>query len=122
MEKLVEDKVFKKFQYYILGQEKQLLNVVLGPAQSIYVDDNKIVCCSDGLTKENVKKPFWGEPKEHTPSRSKYINTSEGLAYMTINGKGGRIVAFNSLLVKGMLFREDVVLAHTHNAALKIWK
>lgn len=119
MEKIVEDKIFKQFQYYILGKEQQVLNVVLAPAQTIYTDQNFIICSSDGLTKLPVKKPLlWGEA-EPTPFNSKFCNTNEGLAYMTLNSKGGRIIAFNALLLQGMLFHEDYILAHTHNVALK---
>ncbi len=41
---------------------------------------------------------------------------------MTINAKGGRVVVFNSLLMKGMLFHEDYILAHTANVELKTFK
>ena len=119
MEKQAEEKNIKPFQYSTLGKEKQVLNVVLAPGQAIYVNDTNVICCSEGFSKEKVKVPFWGEPKEHTPSHSKFINTSEDLAYMTINSNGGRVIAINSMLQKGMLFHEDYVLAHTLNVSLK---
>ncbi len=41
---------------------------------------------------------------------------------MTINARGGRVMVFNSQLMKGMLFHEDYVLAHTTNVELKTYK
>jgi len=65
MEKVLGDKLFKQFQYVILGKEQQVLNVVLTPAQSIYVDEERVICCSEGLIKIKVKKPLWGDPLEY---------------------------------------------------------
>ncbi len=65
MEKLIDDKLFKQLQYVILGKEQQVLNVVLAPGQGIYVDESRIICCSEGATRTPVRTPFCGEPLEY---------------------------------------------------------
>ena len=65
MEKIISDKLFKQLQYVILGKEQQVLNIVLAPGQAVFMDEDKIICCSEGLTKTKVNKPFCGEPLEY---------------------------------------------------------
>ncbi len=72
---MVGDKIFKQLQYAILGKEQQVLNVLLAPAQGIYVDEAKIICCSEGLTKTRVKEPFCGEPVEYCCTAGERVDT-----------------------------------------------
>ena len=65
MESLINERTIKELQYSILGIDLQTLNVVLMPSQSLYVDEHNVVCCSDGLTKSAVQKPFWGQSSEY---------------------------------------------------------
>jgi len=116
------DKIFKQLNFKILGNANQVLNVVLFPGQALYVPDTQIICCSDGLKKLAVKRPLCEESKEYTPFHWKFANESKQIEYLTINNKGGSIIALNSLLMKNMLLREDYILAHTTNVSLKKWK
>jgi len=50
------------------------------------------------------------------------MNLSGSLSYITLNSKGGRITVFNSMLMKGMLFHEDYILAHTAKVSLKPYR
>ena len=116
------DKIFKQVKFDIIGKTNQVLNVVLFPNQSIYVEDTQVICCSENIKKAQVKQGFCDDSAKHSPLNWKFTNSSKGLEYLTINNRGGGIVALNSLLMKDMLFHEDYVLAHTINVSLKSWK
>ena len=44
------------------------------------------------------------------------------MLYMTINSKGGHILAYSARLIKSMLFNEEDVLAHTSCVSLPLYK
>ncbi len=64
MKTLIDEKHFREVQYSILGKELQTLNILLLPSQGLNVDETSIVCSSDGLTRNAVRKPLWGQSAE----------------------------------------------------------
>ncbi len=56
-----EDSAFGHLQYQIIGEELQVLSMVLMPGQTIFVNEANIICCSDGLIKLHIRKKCCGE-------------------------------------------------------------
>jgi len=65
MEQLINAKSFQQVKYVVMGKERQILSVVLAPAQTIYADESKMVCCGDGLVRSHVSKPIFRDPVEY---------------------------------------------------------
>jgi hypothetical protein len=65
MEDIISEKTFKEIQYSILGRELQTINVILLPSQSINVEERNVVCTNEGITRNNIHRPFCGEQVEY---------------------------------------------------------
>jgi len=122
MDELISDKMFKSMQYIILGKEQQVLNMVLAPGKFIYVMDTSIACCSEGFIKLNKEPPFILEHSKTTPALVKFLNTCEGMGYMTLNYKGGKVLVLNMRRMKEIVFDKEYVVAFTSNVSLNVWK
>lgn len=46
------------------------------------------------------------------------VNTTNGMAYLSANRSGGRIVAFDLPALREALFNEKYILAHTSNLTM----
>ena len=50
------------------------------------------------------------------------MNTTPGITYLTLNKNGGKIAVFDQDSMKGILFSENYVLAHTSNVSMPLFK
>ena len=106
-------------QFEVRGSENQNLIVILNPGCALYVNTLGIVYFNDWLTPYPVNQSYCGTPTEHTPTRCKFINNTHKPGYISLNKNGGKILTLKTDIMKKLLIREDVILAHTPAAALK---
>lgn len=118
MEDLINDNMFKSMQYIILGKEHQVLNIILAPGKLIYAVDTSVICCSEEFIRIPKKQAFNFKQPKISSGFVKFLNTSEGMGYLTLNYKGGRIITLGAKRMRDMIFDEDYVLAYTSGISL----
>jgi uncharacterized protein (AIM24 family) len=109
-------------QYIVLGKEQQVINIVLAPGKFIYVIDLSVICCSEDIIKLNKQSSSIFEHSKTKPVLVKLLNTSEGMGYMTLNYKGGKVLVLDIKKMEDLAFDEEYVVAFTSNVSLSTWK
>ena len=81
--------------------------------------DDTVICSSEGFIKIEDKRFSFNNLIKSQRKLAKFFNTSEGMGYMTVNHKGGKIIVLDEKAMFGMRFSKEYLLAHTGNVLLK---
>eukprot|EP01016_Furgasonia_blochmanni_P033671 TRINITY_DN3542_c0_g1_i2.p1 TRINITY_DN3542_c0_g1~~TRINITY_DN3542_c0_g1_i2.p1 ORF type:complete len:196 (+),score=19.02 TRINITY_DN3542_c0_g1_i2:199-786(+) len=120
------DSIFQKgLNFDIIGKSKPVLQIVLLPNQRIITRSTSLMYCSENvkgaIIKENVKfiEKIKNSLLRRTPLNYELFNVTEGIEYIGLSRKRGKIICLNPLYCKHLYIREENVLAYTiSNAAL----
>lgn len=125
MEKLVKESLYEEsLSYQLLGGERQTLQAVLLPGQSIVTKSDAVLLSSDNVALRNLTPSIFRrlislvqmKPSQHLDLEIK--NESGAIAYANMQRMKGRIVIIDNEITPKMIVREKYVLARTANVEL----
>lgn len=112
--------------YQLMGGEKQTLQVILMPGQSIMTKHEALLYTSDNVSAQNVKQSFFGRclnlvrASQKTGMNTELKNDTSSVGYAGLQLMKGKVIVIDNTLdcTQNLVVKEKYVIAHTPDLSL----
>ncbi|CDW72115.1 UNKNOWN [Stylonychia lemnae] len=124
MNELINQKRYQEsVSYQILGGERQTLQLVLMPGQSVITKKDATLFSSDNITSRNIVNSWLLRLYNWIALKRQEVcleikNDSGSIGYVGLQVMKGRVIIIDNEVTEKMVVKEKYVLAHTYNIEL----
>ena len=113
--------------YQLLGHEKQTLQVILMPGQTIRTKKNALIFTSDNVTHRLPHRGCMDRVRnlccrrDRNPTNLELINDTSSIGYAGLQLMKGKIIVIDNNLsvTRNLVIKEKYIIAHTTNVSMK---